>query len=100
MTKTHSISDMASKDAVFRHKPLVDPDTHFRLLRILQGDFDHSIVCEVLEWPIDDAPACSRLVRLVRSEITLNNYDQFKTNRCSNKLRICLATASSNFYCH
>lgn len=42
---------------MFRHEPLPNPTTYFRLLRIIQGGFDESIVCEVSNWRVEDAPA-------------------------------------------
>ncbi|KAH8725749.1 heterokaryon incompatibility protein-domain-containing protein [Phaeosphaeriaceae sp. PMI808] len=40
----------------FHHEPLPDSASHIRLLEILEGDFDHELVCQLTTWPRDNAP--------------------------------------------
>jgi hypothetical protein len=48
--------DSAVHDEAFQHKPLPEPHTHFRLLKIIQGGFDEHVICELSIWPINNAP--------------------------------------------
>jgi hypothetical protein len=48
--------DSAVDDGMFQHEPLPDPNTHFRLLKIIQGGFDKHVVCELSVWSINEAP--------------------------------------------
>ncbi|KAF2030271.1 hypothetical protein EK21DRAFT_32482, partial [Setomelanomma holmii] len=40
----------------FTHDPVPDSRRHMRLLKILQGNFGHHVVCQMTTWPFDNAP--------------------------------------------
>ncbi|EAT82442.2 hypothetical protein SNOG_10107 [Parastagonospora nodorum SN15] len=45
----------------FVHSPLPDSETHIRLLEVLQGNFEHHVVCVMSAWPLDSAPPYSAI---------------------------------------
>jgi hypothetical protein len=47
--------------STFKHEPLHDSATHFRLLHIIRGDFNQHVECELSVWPIEDAPPYSTI---------------------------------------
>ncbi|KAJ5024240.1 heterokaryon incompatibility protein-domain-containing protein [Bipolaris maydis] len=40
----------------FKHDPLPEHKSHFRLLRIISGDFGQHVECKIFTWPIGEAP--------------------------------------------
>ncbi|KAF2033381.1 hypothetical protein EK21DRAFT_109174 [Setomelanomma holmii] len=40
-----------------QHKPLVDPKTHMRLLKVIQGNLNQRISCTLSAWPLSSVPA-------------------------------------------
>lgn len=40
----------------FRHDPLPDSQSYIRLLKVLDGEANEQIICQLTTWPIQDAP--------------------------------------------
>jgi hypothetical protein len=51
------MSSQATIAADFQHEPLVDPQTHIRLLRITEGSLGQRVSCTLTTWPLEMAPS-------------------------------------------
>jgi len=89
--------------SAFEHDPLPDSTTHFRLLRILHGDFGHFVECEISSWPIDDAPPYYAISYTWgdpadMTEIIVNNKLLAVRRNCEYVLQQAFASKASLYY--
>tara|TARA_R110002003_G_scaffold502_6_gene20089 strand:+ start:3620 stop:5680 length:2061 start_codon:yes stop_codon:yes gene_type:complete len=87
----------------FRHVPLPDSTTHFRLLEILQGEAEQHVVCELTTWPMDNAPSYYALSYTWGNQddiacITLNGADLDVRVNCAYVLQQAYTSKASKYF--
>lgn len=102
MSSEIEISDEPAQNH-FKHHPLPDPATYIRLLEILEGQFDTHVICEVSEWPVDEAPAYYAISYTwgdpeATTEITVNGKRMTVRQNCEYVLQQAFASKRSRYF--
>ncbi|KAI8936260.1 hypothetical protein NX059_006682 [Plenodomus lindquistii] len=92
-----------SASPVYQHEALDNPSTQFRLLEILQGDFDKQVVCTVSTWTVGNAPPYVALSytwgdKEHPAQIIMNGEDMFVRHNCKYALQQAFASKMSKHY--
>lgn len=87
----------------FEHDPLLEHTSHFRLLRIIHGNFGQHVECEISTWPIDNAPSYYAISYTWgdpadTTEITVNGRPLIVRRNCEYVLQQAFASRKSTYF--
>lgn len=88
---------------IFKHDPLPEHTSYFRLLHIVRGDFGQHVECEISAWPINDAPPYYAISYTWgdpadTTEITVNGRPLVVRRNCEYVLQQAFASKTSQYF--